>query len=223
MKYLEDYLKYLRYQKNYSEETIDSYEEDLVEFFEFLDKNNLEVLKVKYENIRVFLKGLDEKKNLTVEIYKTWKDKMSGMDAQSFFCGSSGKCSDVHSAVINRAFQFISKGSEFEAGTGFTPTLTVNKTEVKWEDDTKGKYTKILDGTISNLRRDRRDSYLDLKAVCPECSAENGVTVKLYIGRDASHLVQYYNDLNYLTTTYDKYTNASDWYSGSVDQEYIDG
>ena len=63
MKYLEDYLKYLRYQKNYSEETIDSYEEDLVEFFEFLDKNNLEVLKVKYENIRVFLKGLDEKKN----------------------------------------------------------------------------------------------------------------------------------------------------------------
>ena len=63
MKYLEEYLKYLRYQKNYSEETINSYEEDLYEFFEFLDNKNLDVLKVKYESIRDFLKQLDEKKN----------------------------------------------------------------------------------------------------------------------------------------------------------------
>ena len=63
MKYLEEYLKYLRYQKNYSEDTINSYEEDLYEFFYFLDNKNIDVLKVKYENIRDFLKQLDEKKN----------------------------------------------------------------------------------------------------------------------------------------------------------------
>ncbi len=63
MKYLEEYLKYLRYQKNYSEDTINSYEEDLYEFFDFLDNKNIDVLKVKYENIREFLKQLDEKKN----------------------------------------------------------------------------------------------------------------------------------------------------------------
>ena len=68
MKYLEEYLKYLKYQKNYSQETIDSYEEDLVEFFEFLDNKNLDVLKVKYENIRDYLKGLDEKKNKATTI-----------------------------------------------------------------------------------------------------------------------------------------------------------
>ena len=32
MRYLEEYLKYLKYERNYSEETINSYEEDLVEF-----------------------------------------------------------------------------------------------------------------------------------------------------------------------------------------------
>ena len=38
MKYLEEYLKYLKYEKNYSQETIDSYEEDLVEFEAFWEE-----------------------------------------------------------------------------------------------------------------------------------------------------------------------------------------
>ena len=63
MKYLEEYLKYLKYQKNYSQETIDSYEEDLVEFLDFLNKENLELLDVKYDDVRFFLMELDEKKN----------------------------------------------------------------------------------------------------------------------------------------------------------------
>ena len=45
MKYLEEYLKYLKYQKNYSLETIDSYEEDLVEFFDFLGREDIDVFK----------------------------------------------------------------------------------------------------------------------------------------------------------------------------------
>lgn len=63
MRYLEEYLKYLKYQKNYSQETIDSYEEDLVEFFDFLNRENLKLLDVKYDDVRFYLMELDEKKN----------------------------------------------------------------------------------------------------------------------------------------------------------------
>ena len=63
MKYLEEYLKYLKYQKNYSQETIDSYEEDLVEFLDFVSKENLDLLTIRYDDVRFFLMELDEKKN----------------------------------------------------------------------------------------------------------------------------------------------------------------
>lgn len=63
MKYLEEYLKYLKYQKNYSQETIDSYEEDLVEFLDFLKKENINLLDVKYDDVRFFLMELNDKKN----------------------------------------------------------------------------------------------------------------------------------------------------------------
>ncbi len=63
MKYKEEYLKYLKYQKNYSQETIDSYEEDLVEFFDFLESENLDLLTVEYDDVRFFLMGLDKKHN----------------------------------------------------------------------------------------------------------------------------------------------------------------
>ena len=63
MKYLEEYLKYLKYEKNYSQETIDSYEEDLVEFYDFIKQEGLEILTIKYEDVRFFLMELDKKKN----------------------------------------------------------------------------------------------------------------------------------------------------------------
>ena len=68
MRYLEEYLKYLKYQKNYSQETINSYEEDLVEFLEFLSKENLELLKVSYDDVRFFLMELDKKNNKATTI-----------------------------------------------------------------------------------------------------------------------------------------------------------
>ncbi len=68
MKYLEEYLKYLKYERNYSEETINSYEEDLVEFFDFLEKENLKLLTVKYDDVRFFLMELDKKKNKSTTI-----------------------------------------------------------------------------------------------------------------------------------------------------------
>lgn len=63
MKYLEEYLKYLKYEKRYSSDTVDSYEEDLVEFFSFLDKEDINVLNLTYDDIRFYLMELDEKKN----------------------------------------------------------------------------------------------------------------------------------------------------------------
>ena len=68
MKYLEEYLKYLKYERNYSEETINSYEEDLVEFFDFLNKENLKLLTIKYDDVRFFLMELDKKKNKSTTI-----------------------------------------------------------------------------------------------------------------------------------------------------------
>lgn len=68
MRYLEEYLKYLKYERNYSEETINSYEEDLVEFFDFLNRENLDLLTIRYEDVRFFLMGLDEKKNKSTTI-----------------------------------------------------------------------------------------------------------------------------------------------------------
>ena len=68
MRYLEEYLKYLKYERNYSEETINSYEEDLVEFFDFLNKENLDLLTIRYEDVRFFLMVLDEKKNKSTTI-----------------------------------------------------------------------------------------------------------------------------------------------------------
>lgn len=63
MRYLEEYLKFLKYQKNYSNDTIDSYEEDIIEYFDFLEMEELELLKVEYDDIRFFLIGLDKKHN----------------------------------------------------------------------------------------------------------------------------------------------------------------
>ena len=63
MKYLEEYLKYLKYEKKYSSDTINSYEEDLVEFLEFLNKEEIDLLKLSYDEIRFYLMELDSKKN----------------------------------------------------------------------------------------------------------------------------------------------------------------
>ena len=52
MRYIEEYLHYLKYEKNYSQYTIDSYEEDIREYYDFLEEENIDILKVKYDNIK---------------------------------------------------------------------------------------------------------------------------------------------------------------------------
>lgn len=63
MKYLDDYLKYLKVQKNYSDKTIESYWNDITEFQSYIDRNHLDYLTIKYSDILPFLKFLNDKKN----------------------------------------------------------------------------------------------------------------------------------------------------------------
>lgn len=61
-KYLKNYLDYLLYQRKYSDHTIKGYEEDILFFKEFLDKEKENFLKVDYAFIRSFYNYMDELK-----------------------------------------------------------------------------------------------------------------------------------------------------------------
>ena len=56
---LENYLKYLRFNKNYSEDTIISYEEDITQYLEYLERECLSLYEVKYSDIRFLLEYYD--------------------------------------------------------------------------------------------------------------------------------------------------------------------
>ena len=63
-KELTEYLDYLKYQKNYSDYTIDSYKNDILEYFNYLNSEALNFKKVEYSDIRFYLMYLkDEKKD----------------------------------------------------------------------------------------------------------------------------------------------------------------
>lgn len=52
---LEEYLKYLEFNKNYSKNTILSYESDIVEYLDYLKRECLSLYDVKYSDIRFLL------------------------------------------------------------------------------------------------------------------------------------------------------------------------
>lgn len=60
MKELEEYLHYLEFQRNYSKETIKNYESDVLQFFDFCDRESISFLKIDYEFTRFYLKYLKE-------------------------------------------------------------------------------------------------------------------------------------------------------------------
>jgi len=58
-KYIKDFLEYLRYQKNYSDNTIKNYKDDLIIFTKFLNSKNINNINdVNYDLIREYLKYL---------------------------------------------------------------------------------------------------------------------------------------------------------------------
>lgn len=62
MKYIDKYLEYLKVIKKYSELTIKSYYDDLIEYNEFLGDSFINILDINYDTVKLYLKYLYEKK-----------------------------------------------------------------------------------------------------------------------------------------------------------------
>ncbi len=62
MKHLEEYIRYLTYEKHYSSYTVVNYESDILEFIDYLDKEQIELLEIDYTLIRNYLGYLFDKK-----------------------------------------------------------------------------------------------------------------------------------------------------------------
>ena len=60
-KVIDDYLEFLKYQKNYSNYTITSYENDITEFFNYINSEGLNYKNIEYSDIRFYLMYLKEK------------------------------------------------------------------------------------------------------------------------------------------------------------------
>lgn len=63
-----DFLDYIAYERRYSKYTEKSYEIDLFKYFEFLKKNKLDYLKVKYSDINKFIEELSKSKYKSTSI-----------------------------------------------------------------------------------------------------------------------------------------------------------
>lgn len=63
MKYLDKYLQYLQYQRNYSIDTVISYKRDIVEFLDYIEEYNLDMYDFSYEEVRKYLVYLNKKKD----------------------------------------------------------------------------------------------------------------------------------------------------------------
>ena len=59
------YLDHLKYEKKYSEHTVLNYQDDLVEYFFYLDREHIEYRDIRYEDIRFYLMYLKDEKNNT--------------------------------------------------------------------------------------------------------------------------------------------------------------
>ena len=68
MKYLSEYLEYLKYQKNYSDETINSYSIDIEEFLDYINSECINICEVGYDVVKAWLIHLDEKKNKSTTV-----------------------------------------------------------------------------------------------------------------------------------------------------------
>lgn len=63
MKHLDSYIEYLKYQKNYSSYTIESYYNDIKEFLEYLNSENIDYKDIVYSDLRFYLIYLKDKKH----------------------------------------------------------------------------------------------------------------------------------------------------------------
>ncbi len=64
----EEYLKHLKYERNYSLDTIDGYHSDILEYLLYLEKENRNYGKIKYPDIKLYLIYLNSKQNNSATI-----------------------------------------------------------------------------------------------------------------------------------------------------------
>ena len=62
-KIIDEYLDFLKYQKNYSDYTIKSYENDILEFFNYINSEGLNYKDIEYSDIRFYLMFLKDKED----------------------------------------------------------------------------------------------------------------------------------------------------------------
>ncbi len=63
MKIIDNYLKFLKYEKNYSNDTIKSYGTDVVEYINYVNTYKNNYLKMKYNDLKDYLVYLDKENN----------------------------------------------------------------------------------------------------------------------------------------------------------------
>ncbi len=62
MNYIDEYIEYLKYQRNYSKHTYDSYKDMLNKFNDYLTQYNITLTNFTYEDVKNYLRKLDKKK-----------------------------------------------------------------------------------------------------------------------------------------------------------------
>lgn len=87
---LEKYLEYLKFNKNYSDNTISSYEEDIMEYLEYLNRECLSLYEVKYSDIRFLLEYYDSLKLKNTSIRR----KISSLKGFYKYLCRNGKIDD---------------------------------------------------------------------------------------------------------------------------------
>ncbi len=97
MKEKEEFLEYLKYQKNYSEHTIISYGKDIDEYLEFLDENHIDLYKITYDEIRKYLISLNDKDDINSTISR----KISALRGLYKYLENNSKISTNPFKLIN--------------------------------------------------------------------------------------------------------------------------
>ena len=87
---LEEYLTYLKYNRNYSDNTIIGYQEDITDYLNYLNRECLSLYDIKYSDIRFLLEYYDSinLKNISI------RRKISSLKGFYKFLGRKGKVKD---------------------------------------------------------------------------------------------------------------------------------
>ena len=62
MKYLNDFLVYLKNELNYSNYTIKNYELDIYDYISFCNENKIDIYNIKYNEVKKYLINIHNKK-----------------------------------------------------------------------------------------------------------------------------------------------------------------